>query len=72
MTYIGKVTNGSVILPPEADLPEGAEVEVKPLPTHKDATDFTDGLLRIAGKVRNLPADLAKNHDHYLHGRPKQ
>jgi hypothetical protein len=25
-------------------------------------------LRSLAGKVRNLPADLAANHDHYLHG----
>jgi hypothetical protein len=29
-------------------------------------------LLRWAGKAKGLPADLARNHDHYLHGRPKK
>jgi hypothetical protein len=40
--------------------------------TAEERADFTEGLLRIAGKVRNLPADLAANHDHYLHGHPKK
>jgi hypothetical protein len=29
-------------------------------------------LRRLAGSVQNLPSDMALNHDHYLHGRPKQ
>ena len=29
-------------------------------------------LRSLAGKVRNLPADLAVNHDHYLHGTAKR
>jgi len=33
--------------------------------------EFTDALLRIATRTKNLPPDLAKNHDHYLHGWPK-
>jgi hypothetical protein len=31
-----------------------------------------DKLRRLAGKSRNLPSDLASNHDHYLHGTPKR
>jgi HPt (histidine-containing phosphotransfer) domain-containing protein len=29
-------------------------------------------LRSLAGKGRNLPEDLAANHDHYLHGTPKR
>ena len=29
-------------------------------------------LRSLAGKARNLPSDLAANHDHYLHGTPKR
>ena len=29
-------------------------------------------LKQFAGVVRGLPNDMARNHDHYLHGRPKQ
>lgn len=29
-------------------------------------------LRTLAGKGRNLPADLAAHHDHYLHGTPKR
>jgi hypothetical protein len=30
------------------------------------------GLKRFAGVVHDLPSDMARNHDHYLHGRPKK
>ena len=31
------------------------------------ADKFTDGLLKIAARIEELPAGLARNHDHYLH-----
>jgi hypothetical protein len=29
-------------------------------------------LMQYAGKAKGLPSDLARNHDHYLHGTPKK
>lgn len=29
-------------------------------------------LLKYAGVIDDLPADMAKNHDHYLYGAPKR
>jgi hypothetical protein len=29
-------------------------------------------LLKLAGKAKGLPADAARNLDHYLYGRPKR
>jgi hypothetical protein len=72
MIYKGQIKNGVVVLPPGLDLKEGTEVEVTPVVSEKEAQDFTDALLRIANRTKNLPADLAKNHDHYLHGSPKK
>lgn len=72
MSYKGHVKNGVVVLPPGAELKEGAEVEVTPVVSEKDAEDFTDALLRIAVRTRNLPPDLARNHDFYLHSLPKK
>lgn len=68
MTYIGKVANGTVVLPPEVHLPEGVEVEVTPVVTQQAVEEFTDGILKIARKVQGLPSDLAEKHDFYLHG----
>jgi hypothetical protein len=72
MSYKGQVKNGVVVLPPGLELKEGTEVEVTPVISKNEVEDFTDALLRIAGRTKNLPADLAKNHDHYLHGLPKK
>jgi hypothetical protein len=30
-----------------------------------------DVLLEVAGTAEGLPRDMARNHDHYLHGTPR-
>ncbi|MBM4086066.1 MAG: hypothetical protein FJ272_14875 [Planctomycetes bacterium] len=79
MTYRGKVVGGKVVLPADAHLPDGAEVDVIPFSPpattgHGDherptlAERFKD----FIGVCKGLPADLAENHDHYLYGTPKR
>lgn len=76
MSYTGTIQNGVVVLPPEAQLPEGTQVRVEPLKKQarkpRAATSLGKMLLQFAGKAQGLPADMAKNHDHYLHGLPKK
>lgn len=31
-----------------------------------------DALLKVAGTAEGLPRDMARNHDHYLHGAPRR
>lgn len=31
-----------------------------------------DALLEVAGTAEGLPSDMARNHDHYLHGAPRR
>ncbi len=31
-----------------------------------------EALLEVAGTAEGLPRDLARNHDHYLHGTPRE
>jgi len=66
MSFLGKVENGVVVLPPEANLPDGTAVKIEPV------EPALRKLLRLAGTVKNLPHDFAENHDHYLHGTPKR
>jgi hypothetical protein len=40
--------------------------------TQKEAERFTAGLTAIADQIAGLPADFARNHDHYVHGLPKK
>ena len=38
----------------------------------EEGPSIWDKLLRLAGTAKGLPPDLARNHDHYLHGLPKR
>jgi hypothetical protein len=70
MMIRGHVENGVVVLDEPADLPEGANVEVS-LGSDQPPT-LWEMLMQYAGKAEGLPEDLAKNHDHYLYGTPKE
>ena len=73
MTCRGHIKNGQITLDEPVQFPEGAEVVValveKP---QADGDDLTTLLLRHAGQGQNLPTDLAEQHDHYAHGKPKR
>ncbi len=71
MSYKGKVKGGVVVLEPGVRLNEGAEVLVEPLLAPDDLERLKKGLLELAGTVSG-PPDLARNHDHYIHGTPKK
>jgi hypothetical protein len=68
MSYWGKVSKGTVVLPPEANLPEGSEVRVEPVAPKTLAERLKD----VIGTVQGGPPDWAENHDHYIHGTPKK
>ena len=78
MTYQGHVENGTVVLDESPTLPEGAKVEVAVLDTEALCEDdeslptLYEVLKPFIGTAKGLPADLALNHDHYLHGQPKR
>jgi hypothetical protein len=70
MDLEGVVHNG-VIVPDDATvLPEGTRVRiVAPIEQPKS---FGERFARFKGSVPGLPADLAKQHDHYRLGTPKR
>ncbi len=68
MTCTVKVVNGAIPLPPGVELPDGAEVQViVPDPVPQPGT-FADRYAAYIGAAGGLPADLAANLDHYIHG----
>ena len=77
MTYRGRVKNGTVVLDEPAVLPEGVQVTVSLLTPIKTATEddsvpsLYEQLEPVIGMAKGLPPDLARSHDHYLHGHPK-
>jgi hypothetical protein len=79
MPIQGQVKKGVVVLENGAALPEGTRVTVRaarkssakqgPRPLKPRGRRR---LLRHAGKATGLPADAARNLDHYLYGHPKK
>jgi len=78
MVYYGHVRNGVIVLDGPTFPPEGAIVSVRVLKGRSSARpkakplSFYERYKDVIGKGKGLPSDLAKNHDHYLHGRPKK
>ena len=70
MEFKGKVTGGVVVPEQGVSLPEGADVRIEIV--EQPQTTLSERLMKLAGTARGLPPDMARNHDHYLHGRPKQ
>jgi hypothetical protein len=68
MSYLGKISKGTVVLPPDANLPDSTEVRVEPVAPKTLAERLKD----VIGTVHGGPPDWAENHDHYIHGTPKK
>ncbi len=72
MTFIGRVSKGAIVLPPDVQLPDGLELQVTIPELPAVSSKAGERLAKFAGIVNNLPPDFAKNHDHYIHGAPKR
>ena len=72
MSVIGVVEDGKVVLPPEMQLPTGTRVRVEMLPPAEQGPSLAGTFKDYIGIFDDLPPDLARNHDHYLHGAPKK
>jgi len=71
MTCTAKVKNGAIRLPDGITLPEGSEVQVS-IPDHIVQPAFAERYAAYIGAAQDLPADLAENIDHYIHGHAKK
>ena len=87
MDILGEVSDGVVVLKDPKALPDGTVVRVEAVPSvepseapgpsdaeeeRKEGPTIWDKLHDLAGTAKGLPSDLARNHDHYLHGLPKK
>jgi len=72
MTYRGLVKKGVIVLDPPAQLPEGAEVEVRTTEQSAAEATWADVFRDVIGQADGLRADSSVNHDHYLYGAPKK
>jgi len=78
VVYRGHIRDGRIELDEQVRLPEGAPVEVS-LAEQQAACGndelgptLYERLKPVIGIAKGLPPDLARNHDHYLHGSPKK
>lgn len=79
MTLLGHVCNGKIELDDPVSLPEGAKVRIELDPAPAEEAGQADQpetlgqkLMKYAGLIQDAPPDLARQHDHYLHGTPKK
>ena len=77
MEMTGTITNGTVVLDVPYSIPEGTKVKVRVERAVEVKSEMAPSavgkrLLKHAGTVAGLPADMAEQHDHYLHGTPKK
>jgi hypothetical protein len=78
MTCKGHVRNGVVVLDQPARFEDGDEVSVRRLgrgrklaAKERGIPTLYERLKNIIGRAEGLPPDFAQNHDHYIHGRPR-
>jgi hypothetical protein len=71
MTLQGHVKNGTIVFDPPVVLPEGAAVQVEVV-TAPPRRTLAERLKNVVGIASDLPPDMADQHDHYLHGSPKE
>lgn len=73
MTYQGRVKDGTIVLEPEVELPEGAlvriELELREGPRSETLSEPLWEMTSLAAETGIR--DLATNADHYLYGHPK-
>jgi hypothetical protein len=68
VSFISKVTDGAIEVPPGVDIPDGTPVRVEPIHEEPLAKRLKD----VIGCVEGMPPDFAQQHDHYIHGTPKK
>lgn len=71
MVFQGHIENGVAVFDEPASLPEGMKVRIVPV-VETGRKTLAERFKNIIGAVDDLPADMAENHDHYLHGTPKR
>jgi hypothetical protein len=74
MNFAATVVGNTIRLPAGVHFPDGTRVIVESIDAPKDNSKDSIGrrLERFVGIADDLPSDLARNLDHYVHGQSKQ
>ena len=72
--YFGIFKDGVVFPDSPIVLPNGTKVKIELMEQEKaeEISNLISDMKTLAGTATGLPPDLARNHDHYLHGTPKK
>ena len=71
MVYHGHIQNGLVIIDDQISLPDGTAVLVETV-TPEKGKSLAERFQDVIASVSDLPADMAENHDRYIHGTAMQ
>lgn len=66
MSITAIVENGTIKLPAGVQVPDGTVVRIEPV--QEEVPTLFETLQKFDGMANDLPADLATNLDHYVHG----
>lgn len=69
MSITAVIEEGIIKLPKDAPWPSGTLVRIEPV--DEPAPTLLETLKDFDGMAGDLPADLAANLDHYIHGHPR-
>ena len=69
MSITAVVEKNTIKLPEGTHLPDGTAVRIEPI--EADVPNLAERYVALIGIADDLPGDLAKNLDHYIHGQPK-
>ena len=72
MSFRVTVKGGVIVLDKPGELPDGTHGEINTLIPEKSDSSLVDRYKGLVGILEGLPTDMAENHDHYIHGAPKQ
>ena len=67
MSFEGTMLNGTVVFAERTGLPDGTVVDAVVKAPEVAQPTFL-GLMKLAGSIKNLPADFADEHDHNIYG----
>ena len=72
MSFEGHIENGVAVFDVPVSLPDGLKVRIVPVADapaeNANRKTLAERFKNIIGAVDDLPADMAENHDKYLHG----
>lgn len=72
MSFEGTFTNGRIEFAEPPTMAEGTVVEVVVKKEPEQPKPTLLGLMKLAGVIKDMPADFAEEHNHHIHGTPRR